>query len=166
MVAALSLYKFDTKYANTIVIGENSMLLPHQTREDIANAGWHTWLLAFVGIATIGRAALHLWLPDGGAGSIAGIDLTVAGERTVGLFAWAGSTQLVWGIVLAAIALRYRSLATMAFVLLFLENLLQALSQLGPKGGAGTIPPEAFIPVSATVLYAAVLTFLFFKQHT
>lgn len=165
MAAALTLYDFVIKYANIIVVGENPMLLPHQTREDIANAGWHTWLLAFVGIATIGRAALHLWLPDGGAGSIAGMDLTVAGERAVGLFAWAGSTQLVWGIVLAMIALHYRSLATLAFVLLFLENLLQVWSQVGPKGGAGTIPPEAFIPVSAAALYGVVLTFLFFKQQ-
>lgn len=111
--------------------------------------------LAVCGVLAVVPGMIHVFLPDGGAGVIAGIDLAGDGRRIIGLFAWAGATQIVWGLVMLAIALRYRALVPLALVLLLLERGLHALSFWVLK------PSDHHPPESYAVLVALPLIALF-----
>jgi hypothetical protein len=80
---------------------------------------------AIAGISTV-RSLIHLLAPDGGAGSIAGIDLDKAGERgTIFGFGLWGSSQLLYALIQIVVVARYRSLVPLMYVLLILETLLR-----------------------------------------
>jgi hypothetical protein len=69
-------------------------------------------------ISTV-RSCIHLLAPDGGAGSIAGMDLTVAGSNNIVFtFALWGSAQLIYALIQLAVAFRYRSLVPFMYTLL------------------------------------------------
>jgi hypothetical protein len=83
-------------------------------------------------------------VPDGGAGSIAGMDLSVPGAPGI-VFAFGlwGSAQLVYALVQLAVAFRYRSLVPAMYLLLAVETLLRMLvGHLKPVTFAHT-PPGA-----------------------
>lgn len=113
--------------------------------------------LVLVALLTIGPALVHLLLPDGGAGVIAGLDLSVAGPTIISLFAWAGATQLVWGVFLFLIATRYRRLVPLALALLLVERGLHAANHWLLKPAAGHHPPEAYAVLVAVPLIALFL---------
>jgi len=71
---------------------------------------------------------IHSFLPDGGAGSIAGLDLSHNPTMIYAMFAWAGATQIVHGIVTLIVALRYRSLVPLFLLVSLLERLLLSVS--------------------------------------
>lgn len=82
----------------------------------------------FAGLAMIStvRSCIHLLSSDGGAGTIAGLDLTVAGaEGIVFAFALWGSSQLLFAIVQLLVVWRYRSLVPFMYLMLVLEILLR-----------------------------------------
>lgn len=89
--------------------------------------------LAIVGLGlfaalTLIPACIHMFLPDGGAGVIAGLDLSGDRATIVGLFAWAGTTQFVWGLMMLAVLLRYRSLVPLVLALIVVERMLHAIN--------------------------------------
>ncbi len=119
--------------------------LPPSTNAHYAGAPLAAYFLTFVGITTIGPGLIHTFLPDGGAGVIAGMDLSGNGAAIVGVFAWAGATQIVWGLTLLVCSLRYRSLVPPLFALLLLERSLIALNLWVLKAPVGDHrPPEAY----------------------
>lgn len=121
-------------------------LLPASTNHAYTGARIAPWGLSVFALLTIIPGCIHTFLPDGGANVIAGLGLDLAaehGRRTVGLFAWAGATQIVWGIMLLVISRRYHTLVPLAFMLLAFERVLHAYNMWGPKGGADH-PPEAY----------------------
>ena len=80
--------------------------------------------LGFLGfiILTLIRSLIHIFAPDGGAGSIATIDLNIEGaEIIIGMFAFWGFAQLMFGLVLVIVALRYKNLTPLMFVFLIFE---------------------------------------------
>ncbi len=90
-------------------------------------------------IAAIGtvRSGIHLFSPDGGAGSIAGMDLTLAGaEGIIFSFALWGSAQLILAVLQWVVVLRYRSLVPLMWVVQLLEILGRML--------VGAIKPVTF----------------------
>jgi hypothetical protein len=106
-------------------------------------------------LITIVPGHIHTFLPDGGAGVIAGRDLSVNGATTIRLFAWAGATQIVWGILLMLISLRYRNFVPLALGLLLLERCIHTWGMWGPKGQAdGHITPEAYTTLVIVPLLA------------
>jgi len=70
--------------------------------------GWLVLLL--LGSLNLFRGSVHLFKPDGGAQSIAGIDLSLNGEVILTLFATMGLTQLLMAAIDFAVALRFRAL--------------------------------------------------------
>ena len=84
--------------------------LPSSTNAQYAGAPIAAHFLTLVGVLTILPGLIHTFLPDGGAGVIAGLDLSVNGAIVIGVFAWAGATQIVWGTTLLVASRRYRSL--------------------------------------------------------
>jgi hypothetical protein len=122
-----------------------AILLPDKADNTIR--GMKLPFYAFIPIALIStvRSFIHLLAPDGGAGSIAGLDLAVAGAGSI-VFAFAlwGSAQLIYAIIQLAVVVRYRSLVPFMYLLLILETLLRMLvGYMKPVTFAHT-PPGAF----------------------
>jgi len=119
--------------------------LPPSTNAHYTGAPLAAHFLTGVGVLTIAPGLIHTFLPDGGAGVIAGIDLSGNGAAVIGVFAWAGATQIVWGTTLFVASLRYRSLVPPLLALLLLERSLIALNLwLLKPSPSGHHPPEAY----------------------
>lgn len=68
------------------------------------------------------KSCIHLFAPDGGASSIAGINTSVAGgSNIISLFAFWGLSQLLMGFVYLVVFFRYKSLIPFMYVLLIAE---------------------------------------------
>ena len=65
-------------------------------------------VLLALGALNLVRGSIHLFASDGGAGQIAGIDLSEGGDVIVFLFAVMGLQQLAFGALDLVVALRYR----------------------------------------------------------
>jgi len=83
--------------------------------------GWQL-LLVFAAVNLV-RGSIHLFAPDGGAGRIAGIDLTQGGDVIVMLFAVMGIDQLAWGAIDAAVALRWRAFVPLVWAVTLVKQL-------------------------------------------
>ena len=112
-------------------------------------------------ISTV-RSCIHLLSPDGGAGSIAGMDLSTAGaDGIVFAFALWGSSQLIYALIQLLVAFSYRSLIPLMYLLLILETLLRELvGQMKPVTFAHT-PPGAIanfviLPLALVMLVLSV----------
>ena len=121
-----------------------SLLLP--AKIDNIIRGWKLpgYVFALYALISTVRSCIHLLSPDGGAGSIAGMDLSVAGADGI-IFAFAlwGSSQLLFALVQLAVAFRYRALVPVMYVMLILETLLRELvERMKPVTFAHT-PPGA-----------------------
>jgi hypothetical protein len=55
--------------------------------------------IVVLGLINVGRGSIHLFLPDSGAGVIAGLDLTTARETIVSMLAAVGVGQLGMALV-------------------------------------------------------------------
>lgn len=90
--------------------------------------------------ASTARSLIHLVLPDGGAGVIAGLDLSgPLASAVIYTFAWAGLYQLLFVIVQWLVLLRYREFLPVVLLLMVFEQFVLFVIPL-------------FKPISATVL--------------
>lgn len=105
--------------------GERTRLLPAPGDASYRGSGIAWGVLAALGVMDLVRGGIHLFAPDGGAGRIAGIDLTRGGDVIVMLFAVMGISQISWGVLNLLVALRYRTLVPL---LLALQTLQQGLA--------------------------------------
>jgi len=140
-----------------------SVLLPARVDNTIRGTKLPAYVFTFIAIVSTVRSLIHVLAPDGGAGSIAGMDLNVAGANGIVLaFALWGSSQLIYALVQLAVAFRYRSLIPFMYVLLILEALLRMLvGRMKPVTFAHT-PPGAIgnwviLPVAALMLALSLL---------
>jgi len=83
------------------------------------------WFFYLITAVTIGRSLIHMLKDDGGAQSIATIPLdtyTDAAAATVILiFSYWGLSQLMFGIIQLIVALKYRSLIPLMYLMLIIE---------------------------------------------
>jgi hypothetical protein len=86
-------------------------LLPPVVDSTISGIKFPVYLFMLIAILSAVRSCIHLLAPDGGAGSIAGLDLSVDGAQGI-IFSFAlwGSAQLIYSFVQLAVAFRYWSL--------------------------------------------------------
>ena len=132
--------------------------LPASTNAQYAGSPLAARFLSLVGALTIAPGLIHTFLPDGGAGVIAGLDLSGNGASVIGVFAWAGATQIVWGISLLVASLRYRSLVPALLALVLAERSLIALNiWLLKPSSSGHHPPEAYATLVSLPLIVAAL---------
>ncbi len=135
-------------------------LLPRVADNTIQGIKFPFYLFTLLAIVSTVRSCIHLLAPDGGAGSIAGMDLTVAGAGGI-IFSFAlwGSAQLIYAFIQLAVAFRYRSLVPAMYLLLFVETLLRMLvGHMKPVTFAHT-PPGAYanyVALPVAVLMIAV----------
>ena len=120
-------------------------LLAASTNDQYRGARVAAWFLALGGVLTLVPGMIHAFLPDGGAGSIAGLDMGDRRELVIAIFAWHGATQIAFGLAMLAVALRYRSLTPLFLALFVLERALLTLNAWGPGAAAPSHrPPEHY----------------------
>jgi hypothetical protein len=122
------------------------LLLPRQA-DDYRGARWAVAFLVLYNLVATGRSLVHVFAPDGGAASIATIDVDVeGGENVVALLAQWGGGQLLLVLLVWVVLARYRGLVPLMLAAAVLEALLRLLVgsmkplvTLGtPPGGPGT----------------------------
>ena len=102
------------------------------------------WILAIYLIAVVGRSTIHLVASDGGANSIAGIDVSVAGgDNIIAIFHQWGATQLLLALFLVLLFFRYPGLTPLILLSLSMDPVVRAIAgQFKAVTAAGT-PPGA-----------------------
>ncbi|HYA16346.1 MAG TPA: hypothetical protein VEF06_02710 [Bryobacteraceae bacterium] len=135
-----------------------SALFPATADNRIRGMKLPVYLFALIAIVSTVRSCIHILAPDGGAGSIAGMDLSVAGaDGIIFSFALWGTAQLIYALIQLAVAFRYRSLVPAMYLLLMVETLLRMLvGRMKPVHFAHT-PPGAIgnrviLPLAALML--------------
>lgn len=72
------------------------------------------------------RAGIHMLAPDGGAHSIAGLDVDVeGGQNLIALFGQWGAVQMLLAVIYWAVILRHRQLVTLMLWVIALDQLLR-----------------------------------------
>ena len=120
------------------------ILLPAQIDNTIRGTKIPFYIFTLYAIVSTVRSCIHLLSSDGGAGTIAGMDLSVAGADGI-IFAFAlwGSSQLLFAMIQLLAVIRYRSLIPFMWLMLALEILLRELvGKMKPVTFAHT-PPGA-----------------------
>ena len=108
------------------------------------------------------RSFIHLLAPDGGAHSIATIDVAVAGgPNIVALFGQWGAIQLLLAGLLWVLVLRWRGLVPLTLAVFVAEPCLRGLAgHLKPITTMGTAPGAALnwmvLPVLAVLLWLSL----------
>lgn len=102
-----------------------SKILPSVADHNYRGHNIALWFFYLITAVTIGRSLIHMLKNDGGAQSIATIPLdtyTEAGAATVILiFSYWGLSQLMFGIIQLMVALKYKSLIPLMYLMLILE---------------------------------------------
>ena len=113
------------------------------------------WLTVPFLVVVIVRSCVHLFSADGGAQSIAGIDIAVeGGNNIVALFHQWGAIQLILALVLAVLFARYPGLTSLVLLALVADPVLRDIAgQIMPVTST-TTPPGAALnaPVFVAVL--------------
>ena len=137
-------------------------LLPPSTNHLSMGSLASVWFLGLYGLLELGTGCVHYLLPDGGAGMIAGLDLTGNKHTIIGVFAWMGALQIAYGLGILAVAFWYRPLVPMFLGLGLLEKILMSVPAWVTKPNpTGHHPPGHYaslllVPVLAVFLAMAM----------
>lgn len=139
--------------------------LPPSNNDQYTGSRAAPWFLGLAAILTLVPGLIHSFLPDGGAGVIAHLNMGDKQELVRGLFAWEGSTQLAFGIPMLLVAIRYQPLTPLFLAMVIVERGLMSLQGwilLPPSDGQH--PPEHYAsPV--TVVLAAIFLVLSLRER-
>lgn len=121
-----------------------SILFPASADNTIRGSKIPFYLLVLTAIVWTVRSCIHIFSSDGGAGSIAGMDLSVSGaNEVVFVFALWGAEQLIYSLIQWIVLLRYRSLVPLMWAVQLLETLGRMLvGRLKPVTFSHTPPGE------------------------
>lgn len=117
--------------------------------------------MAWLAVITV-RSCIHLLAPDGGAHSIATIDISVAGgSNIVALFGQRGAIQLLLAGLLWVLVLRWRGLVPLTLAVFAVEPCLRGFAgYLKPLTMMGMAPGAALnwmvLPVMAGLLWLSL----------
>ena len=90
--------------------------------------------IAALGLINLGRGGIHLFAPDGGAVSIAGLDVTPAPQTILFLFGSLGVGQIALGLVDMAAAWRWRSFVRPLLAIHLVQLALAVVALFAIKG--------------------------------
>jgi hypothetical protein len=118
---------------------------PASTNGQYTGAAASAWFLALLGLGSVVPGCIHYFLPDGGAGVIAHLDMGDRAPVIIGVFAWMGATQIAYGLAQVIVALRYRALVPLFLALALIERVLGAVAAWVTKSSpTGHHPPENY----------------------
>lgn len=147
--------------------GRMTSLFPASTNGDYHGNPIAAIVLTLLAVLTIAPGCIHAFLPDGGAGVIAGLDLSQNGTTIIGVFAWVGATQIVWGALMLLVSLTYRSFVPLFLALILIERTIIALNQwIFKPGEAAHHPPEAYATLAAIPIVLLMLALSLRRRET
>lgn len=128
--------------------------------------GYKIALITFkvLSIISFGRSLIHTFAADGGAYTIAGLDLSKGAENIIFAFGLWGISQLIYALIQLLVAFKYRSLIPLFYIISLLETLGRMLvGQIKepillhgtPPGG---IANYIMIPLVLTMLILSIKT--------
>lgn len=122
-------------------------------------------LLAIYMFVILVRSCIHLFAADGGANSIAGIDITVeGGDNIIAIFHQWGAMQLLLVLLLYVLFFRYPGFTPLIALTLVIEPIFRLISgKIMPVTTEGTPPGESLNGASFYVLAVLFLASLFEK---
>ena len=120
-------------------------------------------------LVVVARSAIHLFSPDGGAESIAGIDTSVAGgNNIIALFHQWGAIQLLFVGLMLVLFFAYKGFTPLVILFLALDAPMRALAgQMGAVESAHTPPGEALNwPVFCVLVLLFIVSLVDKKSKT
>ncbi len=143
-----------------------SRILPESINKEYKGYKIAVYVFVLYSVVSIVRSCIHIFSPDGGAGSVAHIDLSKGGENIIFVFALWGVSQLIVALIQLLVSFRYRSLLPLMYLLLFLEYcfrmVLGIMKPLIFEAGAGTPPggylDKLMIPLALIMLVLSLMT--------
>ena len=100
------------------------------------------WFMAGYNVVATVRSLVHVFAPDSGAGSIAGMDTAVAGgQNAVALLAQWGGLQLLMALGIWLVLWRYRGFVPLAIAASMLDNIGRVVIGLGKPLVTEHAPP-------------------------
>lgn len=98
-------------------------ILPKSADNNYTSAKIAYVFFVFISVISFGRSLIHVFLPDGGANVIAGLDLSLGSENIIFAFGLWGVSQVVYALIQLLVAFRYKSLIPLMYVILIIETL-------------------------------------------
>jgi hypothetical protein len=138
------------------------VIFPKKVDNSIRGSRIPVYVFIVYSFVSLARSLIHTFAPDGGAGSIAGMDLSVEGADGI-IFAFAlwGSHQLLYAFIQLLVAFRYRSLIPLMYALLVVEvGLRMMVGYMKPVTFAHA-PPGAIGNYIFIVLAVAMFILIF-----
>lgn len=99
------------------------LLLPKTVTNNYRGRKIALWIFTILAIVSTGRSFIHFLAPDGGAGSIAGLDLSKGAENIIFSFGLWGLSQLLYASIQLLVAFRYKTLIPLFYLILFIETI-------------------------------------------
>ena len=117
-------------------------------------------------LLVIVRSCIHLFAEDGGAQSIAGIDISVVGgDNIIAIFHQWGAIQLLLGALLSLLFFRYPGFTPLILLTLTMDPVLRAIAgAMLPLTTEGTPPGESLNWIAFFVLSLLFATSLVEKN--
>jgi hypothetical protein len=117
-------------------------------------------------LLVIARSCIHLFAEDGGAQSIAGIDISVVGgDNTIAIFHQWGAIQLLLGALLTLLFFRYPGFTPLILLTLAMDPVLRAIAgSMMPLTTEGTPPGESLNWIAFFALSLLFVTSLVEKE--
>ena len=114
---------------------------------------------AFYLLVMIARSSIHLFASDGGAKSIAGIDISVAsGDNIIAIFHQWGATQLLLALFLSLLFIRYPGMTPLIVLTLAVEPVMRLIAGQIKSVTADGAPPGEILN-GPSFVFLAVLFF-------
>ena len=140
-------------------------LLPQAIPNNYRGSSIAKWVFVAITVMTVARSLAHIFLPDGGAQSIATIPLDAyspgASTVIIGMFAQWGLTQLMFGLLYVLVLWRYQSLIPLMWLFILFEwSGRLVLGFFKPFETVGTAPGavgNVLIPILALIMLALSL---------
>jgi len=133
-------------------------LLPETANNEYNGYNFTKYVFLGLIVMTVIRSCIHVFSPDGGAGFIARFDTSgPQGQNLINIFAQWGLMQLIVVFVFIVVYLRYQSLISFCWLLVFIEYTGRILVGLSKPAVLPQAPPGTLlillIPISIVMLY-------------
>jgi hypothetical protein len=136
-------------------------ILPKQVDKRYSGQQAAYYVFVLIAITSMIRSLIHVFLPDGGAGIIAGLDLSMGGENIIFAFGLWGVSQVIYALIQLLVAFHYKSLIPFMYILLITETLGRMFVGIIKPPVLYSTPPGGYanwilLPLAIIMLYLSL----------